>query len=281
MLSKKPRPPIAFLSPFSLPISRSPPLYPRTTPKCAAVKLLVVDLPTLLQNASPESLQPFSQRVEVDRTASQNTTYLLYTTRFNYKKSMRSIRTANLVEPDALAALDGSELYQRRYRTPDPYWAKKVGSEWDPKPAAWVATTFFPQELVSIDDEDTAGGYELAYEVRGGDVTDVSCRVGNKLAEMGVKARVCLRGDRIVVAPAAGNVADVVAFCQMMLRIPEEATFVFGGEALVKSCVEEKANWGICGKEQGAWADGLENVFVSAMEGVDAVVEGVLHHAVF
>lgn len=193
---------------------------------------------------------------------------------------MDSIRDAGLVEPDALAALDGSELYQRRYRTPDPYWAKKVSKDWDPKPAAWVVQTFFPKELARIE-EDDSGEYELGYEVKEGQPNEVCERVKIKLVEMGVKGRSSLRGERLVISPAVGNVADVVGFCQMMLRIPQESTFVFGGENLVRSCVEGKANRGICGKDQGDWADDFDQVFVSAKEGADAVVEGVLHHAVF
>lgn len=284
MLPKKPRGSTCFVTPLptctrTSTVASCPRRRPTT---CVATKLLVIDLQALLHAAGSDFV-PLSERVMVDRNSSQDTTYLLYMTQANYIQSMEAIRASGLVEPDALAALDGSELYQRQYRTPDPYWAKMVRKDWDAKPAAWVVEKFFAEELEPA--RNDVGGneeYELMY-VPKDDATaeNISERVQTKLREMGVKARVRERGERVVVTPAVGSPAEVVGFCQMMLRIPEEATYVFGGQRLLSNCVEGRRNWGICEREGREWGSGMDRVYVSEKDGVEAIVDGVLHHAIF
>lgn len=248
------------------------------------MKLLVVELSEVLRNPSSPELKTFSERVSVDRDSAKDTTYVVYSSGLGYTRSMEQIEAAGLVEPDALSALDGTELYQRRYRSPDPYWAKMVCKDWDPKPTQWVIGEFFADQVVhAVDDSESFG---LVYECKDGeqDRVELCRRIGGKLNEMGIKARVNERGEgkRVVVTPAAGSVAELVGFCQMMLRVPEKMTFVFGGDAMVGKCVEGKESFGICGMGSGRnWSDVEERVFVSRMEGVEALMEGVMHHGVF
>eukprot|EP00178_Gracilaria_changii_P005796 TRINITY_DN197_c0_g1_i1.p2 TRINITY_DN197_c0_g1~~TRINITY_DN197_c0_g1_i1.p2 ORF type:complete len:282 (+),score=54.35 TRINITY_DN197_c0_g1_i1:1451-2296(+) len=254
----------------------------RRVPRCAAAKLLVVDLQHLLRNAPPDVIANFSERVTVERNSSQNGAYLLYSSRSGYEPSMKSIHDANLVEPDALAALDGSELYQRLYRTPDPYWASKVRKEWQPKPIQWLVSTFFADQVEAVEGDDSV---QLVFRCKPGAVrTDVCQALKSKLTEMGITTRVnVLQDDRnIVVAPAAAGASEVIAFCQMMLSIEEKNTFVFGSDELVGSCVRGKGNVGLCGGESEDRWEGLgDRVYVSKKKGAKALLDGVLHHAVF
>ncbi|KAI0565017.1 Sucrose-6F-phosphate phosphohydrolase [Gracilaria domingensis] len=253
-----------------------------STPRCAANKLLVVDLQQLLRNAPANVLAHFSERVTVERNATENGTYLLYSSRSGYAPSIKSIQDANLVEPDALAVLDGSELYQRHYRTPDPYWARTVRQHWQPKPIRWIVSTFFAEHIELVEGSDE---FQLVFGCKDGVVrTDVCAQLATKLTEMGITTRVSVLGDdrHIAVAPAAAGASEVIAFCQTMLGVEEKNTFVFGSDELVGSCVRGKANVGMCGVESSDRWEGLgDRVYVSKEKGAKALLDGVLHHAVF
>lgn len=254
---------------------------PRTL-VCSATKLLVVDLQEALRSSTAALIKSFSERVEVDRSSAKEKTFVLYNSISGYGASMQSVKDANLVEPDALSALDGSELYQRQYRTPDPYWAKTVRRDWDPKPIKWTMKQFFGDVITASPCEEDL---ELLYVVNSGIDRPRECSLAEeKLKQMGLKARV-LEGEdgrTIVVKPAAGSAAEVVAFCQMMLGIEESGTFVFGGDDLVGKCVRGKGNFGFCGAGSSESWDVLEGrVYVSKDVGMGALLDGVLHHAVF
>lgn len=251
---------------------------------CAAVKLLVVELSEVLRESSSPELKTFSERVSVDRNSAKDTTYLLYSSGHGYSRSMEQIKSAGLIEPDALAALNGTELYQWHCRTPDPYWKKMVCKDWNPKPTQWVINEFFGDTLNHAADDSEQYGLVFECKDRKQDREELCKRIGDKLSEMGIKARVNERGESttVIVTPAAGSVVEVVGFCQMMLRIPENMTFVFGADKLVASCVFGKENYGICaaGSEKD-WSDVEDRVFVAGKRGAEALVDGLMHHAVF
>lgn len=255
-----------------------------SVPRCAAVKLLVVELSEVLRGPRSAEMKNFSERVSVDRSSAQDTTYVLYSSQLGYGPSMERIKSSDLIDPDALSALDGTELYQRRYRTPDPYWAKMVCKDWDPKPTLWVIGQFFEDQVAhAVDDSEE---YGLVYECKDGKQNrgELCEKIGDKLKEMGIRARVSERGESnsVVVTPAAGSVVDVIGFCQMMLRIPEDMTYVFGSDELVENCVVGKESFGICAKgSKKDWRGAEDRVFVSEKEGVEALMDGVMHHAIF
>lgn len=286
---KKPRSPHAFITPTPWSVLRRHktavrPCRRHVTPMCAAVKLLVVELSEVLRDSSLPELKSFSERVSVDRNSTTDTTYLLYSSEHGYSRSMEQIKSAGLIEPDALSALDGTELYQRQYRTPDPYWAKMVCKDWDPKPTRWVINQFFGDTVNHAADDSEYYGLVFECRDRKQDRKEICKLIGNKLSEMGIKARVKERGESttVVVTPAAGSVVEVVEFCQMMLRIPENMTFVFGADELVASCAFGKGNFGICAAGcERKWSDLGGRVFVSGKKGVEALVDGVMHYAVF
>lgn len=263
---------------------RPPKIVPRRrrVPECAAKKLLVVDLQQLLRTSAPEALKRFSERVNVERDNSPNGTFVLYSSNSGYTPSMQSIKDANLVRPDAIVALNGSELYQNRFRTPDPYWAKTVRKDWEPKPVKWVVTTFFADHVNMI---ETNEDYELVFECKDKlNRGDLCQNILAKLVEMGLNCRVTELEDdtNIAVSPAAVGPVEAIGFCQMMLGIEETSTYVFGGDALVGSCVRGKANFGLCGSDsQDQWVELGNRIFISKENGAGALLDGVLHHAVF
>lgn len=242
----------------------------------------MVDLQELLRTSPVEQLRHFSERVEVERKSTPDGTYVVFSSRSGYEPSMQSIKDADLAEPDALAALDGSELYQRRYRTPDPYWAKTVRKDWEPKPIKWIVSTFFGDHAHVVESNEE---YELIFRCKDETQRSELCGdIGRKLEEMGITARatVATDGRHIVIAPAAAGAAEVIAFCQKMLGIEETNTFVFGSEELVESCVRGKGNIGICGSaSEGKWESLGARVYVSKANGAEALLDGILHHAVF
>ncbi|CAN8065811.1 unnamed protein product [Agarophyton chilense] len=229
----------------SVPRSSRRPRRPRRPrpPRCVATKLLVVDLQELLRHAPPHELNQFSERVQVERNSSESGTYLLYSSRSGYAPSVKSIHDARLVEPDALAVLDGTELYQRSYRTPDPLWASNVRKDWAPKPIQWIVATFFGDHLELV---ETTEEYQLLFRCKPGvALSDLCSQLTGKLREMGIASRVNLYdGDRhITVTPAVSGASELVAFCQTMLGIEQKNTFVFGNDHLVETCVRGKANF--------------------------------------
>lgn len=224
----------------------------------------------------------FSERVEVDRNSAKDQTYVLFSSSSGFDASVQSINDAQLVEPDALATLSGTELYQRGYKTPDPYWGEQVQSGWTPRPVEWVASKFFSDEIKDIDFEQE---YVVKIRCKGSNPSaDFCSRMWKKLREMGIPARVVLAdsSDMVHVVPAASSPAGIVAFCQMMLSVPENSTFVFGGDDLINACVQGKGNVGLCpsGTEQ-RWDAFDGRVYVSKDSGIKALMDGVLHHAVF
>lgn len=254
----------------------------RSTVRCVATKLLVVDLQELLQTSPVEQLRSFSERVEVDRNASKDVTFVLYTSKSGYEASMQSIKDCELIEPDALSAMDGSELYQRRYFTPDPHWEKNIRKEWEPKPIIWVVRQFFGKDL---EFEETNEEFELKFRCKEGvDRRDTCENISKKMEEMGIKVRVSegLESNFIVIIPAGGSASGVVAFCQMMLGIKEDSTYIFGDDKLVDDCVRGKGNIGLCGSNSAErWKDFGGRVYVSKELGAGALLDGVMHHAVF
>lgn len=256
----------------------------RAVPQCALKKMLVVDLQELLRQAANDAseVRDFSERVQVDRASSKDQTFVLFCSSSGYDATIRSINDAQLIEPDALTTLSGTELYQRGYRTPDPYWGQRVLSRWTPKPVQWVASKFFSDEV-----KDTLAEEDFSIKVilkGSGPSADFCKRMADKLQDMGISARVILSNDSksVLVVPAAGSLSDVVSFCQGMLEIPENATFVFGSDDLINACVQGKGNIGLCpaGTNQ-QWEAFDGRVYISKEYGVKALLDGVMHHAVF
>lgn len=260
------------------------------TPACAAQKLLVVELAEVLHGSGERELKSFSERVLVDRERSKDTTYVVYCSEEGYEETVRKVEEGRIVDGDALIVLDGTQIYQRGYRTPDPYWTKVVGKDWNAKPIQWAVATFFKEEVKG---KEGGGEYELVFErIHGREEEEegkgkgggeaLCARIGEKLEEMGIQARVRGRGQDVIVMAAAGSVVEAVEFCQMMLRIGEENTFIFGSDELVEKCVRGKGNMGICGeRSEGKWGGFGDKIFVSKKKGVNALVDGVVHYAIF
>lgn len=258
-------------------------LDPRHIITCNVKNLLVVDIQELLRpdESQAAELKSFSERVNVDRSKSKEKTYVLYSSVSGYNASLQSIQDAELVQPDALVTLNGTELYQQRYRTPDPYWTQIVRSGWTSKPVEWVFNEFFKDEVERVDASDE---FVVNVWCRQAPSADFCERAGTKLKEMGVSARVINGEDNqlVLVLPAAGSASKAVEFCQTMLDIPESNTYVFGGDLLVTACVQGKGINGICScATKHQWGSADDRVFVSAHLGAKALLDGVVHHAIF
>lgn len=234
------------------------------------------------RNSSPDSdIQRFKERVEVERNSSKSPTYLVYSSSSTYPASMQSMAENGLIEPDALVTLSGTELYQKGYRTPDPYWAEQVQSGWTPKPVEWTISKFFKSEVEDVSVEDDI---IVKVQCKGiGPSADFCSRVKTKLTEMGIWARVILDDEHnVMIMPAVGSPCLVVLFCQSMLGIEESSTFVFGGDDLINDCVQGKSNVGLCPAGSLQRWDAFDGrVYISKDFGMKALMDGVLHHAVF
>lgn len=267
----------------SLAKSPSPPRRRRCVTHCAIKNLLVVDLQELLRHPGSQSddLKSFSERVQVDRSTSKDTTYVLYSSASGYDATSQSIQDADLIQPDAITTLNGTELYQKSYRTPDPYWTQLICSGWTSKPVEWVFANSFKDEV-----ERVASTEEFVVNVwcKEAPSADFCERADTKLKEMGISARVVL-GDQsklVMVLPAAATASKVVEFCQQMLNVEENNTFVFGSDELVKDCVQGKGTVGLCGAgSEHDWDAFDGRVFVSSKVGAKALLDGVMHHAIF
>ncbi|CDF40801.1 unnamed protein product [Chondrus crispus] len=283
MTLKKARSPRAFIAPLPLTSVRpqSPRCPVRLTLRCAASKLLVIELSEILRKPNPAHMKTFTERVSADRAKDTDTTFVLYSSDVGYAQAMEQMEKVGLIQPDALATFHGTELYQRRYKTPDPYWAKMVCKDWDPKPTRWVIGEYFKTELKHCPEDSDDFGLIFECKKKKQDRTELCREVEIKLEQMGITARVGKRGEsrNMIVTPAAGSVGDLVGFCQMMLRISEKMTFVFGGSELVNKSVQGKENLGIYGKDAGIGVKAAgEQVFVSEKNGIEALMEGVMFH---
>lgn len=219
--------------------------------------------------------------MQVDRSKSKDTTYVLFSSASGYDATSRSIKDADLVQPDAIATLNGTELYQKNYKTPDPYWTQLICSGWTSKPVEWVFENFFKDEVERVNSTE-----EFAVNVwcKEAPSADFCQRAGVKLEDMGISARVVL-GDEsklVMVLPAAATASRVVEFCQQMLNIEEKNAFVFGSDELVKDCIQGKGINGLCGAgSEHDWEAFDGRVYVSQQVGAKALLDGVMHHAIF
>lgn len=259
--------------------------WSRSSPRCAASRLVVIELDKVSTSDEKdvEANQRFSERVEVDRTAAKETAYIVYASELGHEAAMSAIKGAELVLPDALVAVDGSELYQRQYRTPDPYWEKIVGRGWDPKPMRWIVTEYFG-DCVAETGIEFDEKFEISVKCKDAeeDLSALAARIVAKMAENGFDVRVKSRGnDGLVIVPASGCVKEAVAFCQMMMNIPQQSTFVYGKPSFVRQCLESNESQGIVDLDEGGVDLGEDRVFASSHKGADALLDGVLHFAVF
>lgn len=253
----------AFLSPSIFPpthiLRSSPARRPRTTPICASRKFLTIQLPKLL-SSSPEVISSFSEHVKIDRSASANSVFLLYVTPQPYQTCMEEVQSGGLVDADAVAVLNGAELYQKGYRTRDPYWAGLVGKGWEKKAAKWIIEKEFGDDMVYSGDE----GDGLIFKGKG-------VGIEGKLSDMGIKAKTVESGEEQVwVGPAGGGVQEVVEFCMKMLNVEKDNGFLYGEEEWMKNVDGSK----IVDK-------GEEKEGVYIVKGDDGIVEGLRHYAVF
>jgi hypothetical protein len=266
-----------------------------SAPSCRATRLLVVELECASGDADSPAHGPaareLTERIEVDRSTAVESAYLVYASERGYEASMKTVETAALPAPDALVAICGSELYQRGYRSPDPLWDQMLRRDWDPKPAKWVVGKFFADDLT--EDKSTAEEYELVFNVKedaSAPAVELRDKVHSKLGEMGIKARVSLRGGSegsLAIMPASGDIGKVVAFCAKMLKIDSPgSTCVFGHAGFVDSCVGSSetalgvvaAGDSLPATLQPASQNG--RIYVSQHKGVPALLDGVMHHAV-
>lgn len=268
-------------------IRRCSPKRPRRCNVVArASRLLVVELEEILKNSQAATNEEFNERVAVDRKQASDTAYIIYTSPLGYDQATEHIQKNKFVAPDALVAVNGSEIYQQQYRVPDPYWEQTIRSGWDPKPIKWAIGTFFKDEVkergAEFDQE-----YELHFERKdpSKDKTLLSVAMSDKLKEMGLTCRVRqMEGeDSLTVVPASGSVLESIQFCQKMLQIEPKSSYVFGCGPFVDSFTKGTGNSGITNSSfaSSLSEESREAVFLSEKTGMAGLLDGVLHFAVF
>ena len=194
----------------------------------------------------------------------------------------RGLATGGLDEGDALVCGDGSEIYQRGYRTEDPYWKGQVGKGWEgSKVVKWAAERFWGEQVAFLGNEE-----EMSVRVRMRE--GVNCKdrfreeMESKLEGIGVKVRVERgEGREVVVRPRGGSVVEAVKFIRSMLRVKEGRTRVFGKGKLVEQLVRaDNEMVGVVIDREWRGANREGRVYVTKEEGTAGSVEGILHHAV-
>lgn len=157
-----------------------------------------------------------------------------------------------------------------------------MSANWQPRPVTWAVETTFADSLTLV---PTSEEFELQFRAsESADITDLCARMTDKLTALGIAARVSMgiSARDVVVSPAATSECQVIEFCQMMLKILERRTYVFGKDELVGGCVHGRANWGICSCDSDRdWSSVEERVFVSKHVGALALLDGLVHHGVF
>lgn len=251
-----------------------------------ASRLLVVELEEIVKDGRAEVNGEFNERVAVDRKQSSDTAYIIYTSPLGYDQATKHIEENELIAPDALIAVNGSEIYQQQYRVPDPYWEQTIRSGWDPKPIKWAIGTFFKDELkergADFDQE-----FELHFESTdpAKDKTVLATAMSDKLKEMGLICRVRqVEGEgSLTVIPASGSVLESIQFCQKMLQIGPEATFAFGCGAFVESLTKSTGNSGMTNASFASCLseESKQAVYLCEKTGMGGLLDGILHFAVF
>lgn len=246
-------------------------------------------------------------------------TYLLYCSAGEYKTMMSAASAYGLPEPDATAALGGSELYQRGYGTPDPFWASQVAEGWDPKPTKWVVNKFFGDRLSLVEQDRTNQGsnslgnpfqsslteaeiiYGLATNAKLTDdstMASLGREMESKLAEMGLRARVSVRNgadgnETIAVTPAASDVGNVISFCARMLGLKDEGSVcACGSQAFVQTTTNQdelkeisvgilttSGSKGPTTSTDESGSSDLARIYAPKREGLAGMLQGVVHHA--
>jgi len=235
-------------------------------------RLFVLELEQFVKQPAPsepdeEQVKSFVERVHVHAKTNPNEPiHVMYATRKGYSEAMEWIgwdadappedsgKDAIVPLPDTLVCLSGLQIFQRGYRTPDPYWDSQVMKKFESKPARYVVERFYEKELrpITAPDDDVSLRFARILGADGepvlGKSSEVLCaEVEKSLDEMGLVCRVESddKNQEISVMPGSGSLPDAVAFIQGMLRVLPGRTLVFGRSRDFKELMTTRANLGV------------------------------------
>jgi len=173
-------------------------------------------------------------------------------------------------------------------RTPDPYYNELSMKQWDPKPMRWVMDKFFQDTLSVIDNEPDPESALMIYDIKDEDLTQdmdaVKVQVMDKLKEMGLICRVVTDPGRkqVQLVPVNANVPEAVKFVQQMLKVKMSCTILFAEEKspLFGDLAEKSDNLFVLANSSSEDHAPGSRLYKTTKSGMDALVDGVMHHAI-
>lgn len=217
------------------------------------------------ERPSPDpSLADFFERLRVHVSVTKQQIVLVYFFEGTLKEARELLeRFPIMAEPDVLCTLCGTEIYQRGYVAPDPYWEQRmaaVGLGFDPKPIAWMMRESFEKWLTPEFDEKLLSKRKLLTDPSAREVAylEYSWRsdpdeaidrahliesVQGKMKEMGFEATRCIvspLAGNLVLIPDEARMSKCLQFIMLMMRLTTADLVLVGSEssALLQDAVQ-------------------------------------------
>jgi hypothetical protein len=211
-----------------------------------------------------KSLGDLFERLRVHVSATMQQIILVYYFEGTLKEARTLLeRFPTTAEPDILCTLHGTEIYQRGYLAPDPYWEQQmatVGLGLDPKPIAWIMQESFGRWLRPQFDEKALSrrksmvdmaSREIAYleyswrsdteqEIDRAQLID---SIQRKIHETGFASTRCVISPvtgNLLLIPSEASISRCLQFILNMVRLSANNVVLVGSEssALLRDAVE-------------------------------------------
>jgi len=213
-----------------------------TTPTMSGESVLIgVDLDVLCSSRRESAARFFS-------LCSKSEIFCVYYTHLTLADARNRVLSNDIIlSPDAWICEDGAALFQRRYSTPDPYYAELVWKNWDPKPLAWTFLQHF-DGFVQLEQNSNSTNSALNFQWKGNTKAisaDLIRQIECKLGESGFSCKVYasrLDAGRLLLGPKNLGVAQAFTFVGEMLQVPSETSCILASCASITIAIMKDFN---------------------------------------
>jgi len=210
--------------------------------KRQAPPLLVIDFKTVCASA-PEDMKKLYDKLDAMAKAGKRV-YIVFYSDLSIEPCRDTIIAGSSVlrEPDAWICNSGVDLYQKGYRTGDPYYASTLFKQWDPKPTTIMLSQAFEAEIDPMPLPEGADPFltPIRFKKASSGTKPIDKLIEDmksNLKSMGLSAEIrpdSLNKDVIVALPAKTGIAFACEFISSILGVPQENVCVAGEHELIQ-----------------------------------------------
>ena len=240
--------------------------------------LLVTDLDNTLVG-DDAALQDLNQRLSQHRQ--DHETMIVYSTGRSRESYQQLKATKALLEPDALVASVGTEIYRNGSDIPDPDWSENLSSVWERE--LIMATTAHFSDLV-LQPESEQRPFKVSFFLTPESSVEVLPRLKSLLKERQLDVKlVYSSGKDLDILPRHGDKGEAMVFLRQDLEMAVEQTVVCGDSgndrALFSAGQERGIVVGNAQHELLAWhyANPSPNRYLARAACAGGILEGLYH----